>query len=93
MTNRRLTKEELTELFAPLLSDVRGRLITLSGGDAELLWALRRKLSKELTYDERSKPVQRKMLKLKKRSSKATDVRGAPKTCLSDMSCLTVSKR
>lgn len=64
--NRILTDVERDNLFIPLLSNVRHRLEELSGGDAQLLWALRRKLTTELGYDERGKPVQRKMLKLKK---------------------------
>jgi len=66
MPNRQLTDEERDKLFAPLIDDVRRRLKELSGGDNGLLWALRRKLYKELTYDERDKPMHRKMLKLKK---------------------------
>ena len=38
----------------------------MSGGDPELLFAYRRKLTKELSYDERSKPAQRKALKRRK---------------------------
>ena len=66
MPNRQLTKDELRDLFAPLLTEVRARLIELSHGDKALLWALRRKLFKELTYDERSKPMQRRALKTRK---------------------------
>ncbi|HEX7679757.1 MAG TPA: hypothetical protein VF713_16625 [Thermoanaerobaculia bacterium] len=39
----------------------------LSEGDPSLLWALRRKLAKELFYDERGKPTHRKLLKATKR--------------------------
>src|SRR5205814_1654815 len=60
MPNRQLTNEELKTLFTPLMADVRQRLDKLSGGDKELLWAIRRKLFKELAYDERGKPMQRK---------------------------------
>jgi ribosomal protein L44E len=67
MGNRQLTPSELEGLFAPLLSGVRERLQHLSGEDAELLWALRRKLAKELSYDERGKPMHRKLLKAQKR--------------------------
>jgi hypothetical protein len=56
----------LTELFNPLLKDVRARLEHLANGDADLHFALRRKLFKELIYDERSKPMQRRALKRKK---------------------------
>ena len=68
MANRQLTKEELDRLFSPLLEEVRSKLVELSGEDDELLWALQRKLSKELTYDERGKPAHRKKLKAKKRA-------------------------
>lgn len=67
MPNRQLTSEELEKLFAPLLFEVRERIISLSGGDKDLQWALRRKLFKELTYDERGKPMQRRKLKEMKR--------------------------
>jgi len=69
MPNRRLTDDERITLFGPLLVDVRNRLAALAGTDEALYWALRRKLSKELSYDERSRPVQRKKLKLAKRKS------------------------
>ena len=39
----------------------------LSGGDENLLWALRRKITKELGYDERGKPGHRTKLKQLKR--------------------------
>ena len=42
-------------------------MTTLSNGDLELLFALRRKIAKELTYDERSKPMERRKLKIAKR--------------------------
>jgi hypothetical protein len=67
MPNRQLTASELENLARPLLSEVRVRLAALSGGDADLLWALRRKLYKELTYDERKKPMARTALKKQKR--------------------------
>jgi hypothetical protein len=68
MPNRRLGPQELTELFNPLLVEVESRLEQLSGGDAELLWALRRKLAKELSYLERGKPMLRRLLKAAKRA-------------------------
>lgn len=46
---------------------VRAKLQELSGNDGSLLWALRRKLAKELLYDERGKPMHRKLLKSSKR--------------------------
>jgi hypothetical protein len=67
MPNRQLTAAELESLFRPLIAEVRGKLQTLSGDDRELLWALRRKLAKQLTYDERSRPGDRRALKAYKR--------------------------
>ena len=57
-----LTEEELKRANA-LLADIRGKLESLSGGDKELLFAYRRKIFKELGYDERSKPMVRRKLK------------------------------
>lgn len=65
MANRQLTAEELVRTRA-LLDDVRSRLAELSAGDKELLFAFRRKVYKELSYDERSKPMTRRALKDKK---------------------------
>ena len=62
MANPRLTPEQL-DLARTLLEDVRTRLKHLSGGDDELLFAYRRKVYKELAYDERSKPMARRRLK------------------------------
>ena len=67
MPNRRLTPEEISLLFSPLICDVRVRLKELAVDDKELLWALRRKLAKELTYDERGNPTYRTRLKKVKR--------------------------
>jgi hypothetical protein len=66
MGHRQLSDEEREKLFAPLLRHVRERLNVLSGGDSSLLFALRRKLAKELTYDERSRPADRRKLKHRK---------------------------
>jgi RNA polymerase-binding transcription factor DksA len=66
VANRQLSDDERKRLFEPLISEVRTRLKELSKGDDDLMWALRRKLTKELGYDERSKPMYRKILKLKK---------------------------
>lgn len=62
MTNRQLTPEELERANA-LLAEVRSKLDALSQGDKDLLFAYRRKIFKELTYDERSKPMVRRKLK------------------------------
>jgi len=69
MSNRILTGDERKQLFEPLINDIRARLKELSKGDNDLMWALRRKLTKELGFDERSKPMHRKILKLKKLAS------------------------
>ncbi len=67
MANRRLTGDKLQRLATPLLSELRSKLRELSGGDQSLLWALRRKVAKELSYDERGKSMLRKLLKATKR--------------------------
>ena len=65
MANRNLDVQELAKANE-LLTVVRERLEILSDGDRELLFAYRRKIAKELGYDERSKPGVRKKLKMKK---------------------------
>lgn len=67
MSTRKLTTTELESLFYPMIEDVRAKLKDLSSGDAELLFALRRKLAKELNYDERGKTSVRNKLKNLKR--------------------------
>lgn len=69
--NRQLTTGERDDLYMPLMAEVASRLLQLAGGDPDLLWALRRKLAKELTYLERSKPAQRKALKKRKTRAQA----------------------
>lgn len=66
MPNRRLTEDELAKAHK-MLAEVRAKLDCLSGGDKELLFAYRRKVYKELIYDERSKPMARRRLKQLKR--------------------------
>jgi hypothetical protein len=68
MPNRQLTSDELAHLFTPLIAKVRSRLLHLARGDKDLHWALR---AKELTYDERSGPGERR--KLKRLKSKEQD--------------------
>ena len=63
MANPQLTKEQRAQLFAPLFERVKAELHALTGGDARLMWALRRKLAKELVYIERSTPAARNKLK------------------------------
>ena len=76
MANRTLTLDELATANS-LLADIRHKLVSLSSGDDALLWALRRKVYKELTYDERGKPMERRKLK----ESKWKAQRGICPTC------------
>lgn len=66
MPNRNLTADELATANQ-LLDEIRRRLADLANGDNALLFAYRRKIYKELTYDERGKPAQRNQLKAFKR--------------------------
>lgn len=66
VANRRLNADQLA-VANKLLALVRSKLKLLSGGRRTLLWALRRKVYKELTYDERGKPTHRRKLKALKR--------------------------
>jgi hypothetical protein len=65
MPNRNLTPDELKSAN-DLLAEIRNRLVTLAGDDPLLLFAYRRKVMKELGYDERSKPGVRAKLKAMK---------------------------
>lgn len=65
MPNRILGDSELKNANA-LLETVRLCLKELGGEDNELLFAYRRKIYKELTYDERGKLGHRRKLKEKK---------------------------
>ena len=62
MPNRNLNADELKHANA-LLAEIRQRLVGLAGGDPLLLFAYRRKVTKELGYDERGKPGTRVILK------------------------------
>jgi hypothetical protein len=62
MPNRNLNVEELRHANK-LLSEIRDRLTVLAAGDPLLLFAYRRKVVKELGYDERGKPGVRGKLK------------------------------
>jgi hypothetical protein len=64
--NRRLTTEELAQANGALAA-IRERLIELADNDPDLLFAYRRKIYKELMYDERDKPMVRRKLKDAKR--------------------------
>ncbi len=62
MANKNLNAEEL-EHANKLLAQIRDQLKILSQDDPLLLFAYRRKIAKELTYDERGKPGARGKLK------------------------------
>jgi hypothetical protein len=62
MPNRNLKPNEL-EQANTVLNEIRNRIASLAGGDEELYFAYRRKIQKELSYDERGKPGHRKALK------------------------------
>jgi hypothetical protein len=62
MPNRNLNADELKSA-TELLVDIRKRLSDLAAGDPLLLFAYRRKVVKELGYDERGKPGARGKLK------------------------------
>ncbi|MGA2341230.1 MAG: hypothetical protein ABSF75_15150 [Terracidiphilus sp.] len=62
MPNRNLDPDELKYANA-LLAEIRERLASLATGDSQLLFAYRRKVVKELGYDERGKPGFRAKLK------------------------------
>lgn len=62
MANRKLKNGELM-VAAEILSSVRSQIAKASRGDLDLAWALRRKVYKELIYDERGKPAHRIKLK------------------------------
>jgi UTP:GlnB (protein PII) uridylyltransferase len=69
MPNRNLSADELKRANE-LLADIRARLISLAGADPLLLFAYRRKIAKELGYDERGKPGSRGKLKALKWGSR-----------------------
>jgi hypothetical protein len=62
MPNRNLNPDEL-ERANEFLADIRERLTSLAAGDPLLLFAYRRKVIKELGYDERGKLGVRAQLK------------------------------
>ena len=62
MPNPQLNKSQLKQA-KELFDEIRGKIKTLANNDPSLVFAFRRKIRKELMYDERSTPVQRKKLK------------------------------
>jgi hypothetical protein len=65
MPNRNLDEEEL-KLANSLLSEIRRKIDVLARGDSLLRFAYRRKISKELIYDERGKPMDCRKVKIQK---------------------------
>ena len=67
MHNRRLTEQEIENIAAPFLAEVRQKLQDAAADDETLLWALRRYIKIRLEHDERGKPIERRALKQRKR--------------------------
>jgi len=63
MPNRQLTKDEIQNIFKPLIHEIREMIIKAAHNNPEMHWALRRKIVKELGYDEKGHPMLRKQLK------------------------------
>ena len=70
MSNPQLDMEQLEQAHA-ILHSVRAQLDEASGGDPKLRFALSRKVQKELSYDERSKPAHRNKIKRERRIEQA----------------------
>ena len=66
MATPKLSKKQIETIFQPFFERVKKELEQLAAGDVNLLFALRRKLTKELGYLERSNPSHRNKLKRKK---------------------------
>lgn len=62
MANPRLNEKQLARANA-LLDEIRLKLRRLARGSADLLFAYRRKVAKELQYDERGKPMHRRRVR------------------------------
>ena len=62
MSNPQLKKPQLKQA-KELLDEIRDKIKALADNDHSLIFAFRRKIRKELMYDERGKPVQRRKLK------------------------------
>ena len=88
MANPQLTDEQQL-LAKEILASVREQLLAHSNGDGDLLFALRRKVQKELTHDERGNPNQRNRVKKAKRAEQdnrcpVCDVLLPEKDCILD---------
>jgi hypothetical protein len=66
MTNPQLTSLQRETLFEPLFALIKSEFERLAAGDPKILWALRRKVTKELSYLERGDPQKRHALKHRK---------------------------
>ncbi|MBI5152862.1 MAG: hypothetical protein HZA36_00140 [Parcubacteria group bacterium] len=62
MSNPQLNETQLKQAHR-LIAKVRKWIETLAKNNPEAIFAFRRKIYKELMYDERSKPMERKRLK------------------------------
>jgi UTP:GlnB (protein PII) uridylyltransferase len=63
MENPKLNKKQLQQAGI-FLNKIRLEINKLAHNDQKLIFAFRKKIRKELTYDERSKPSVRKKLKM-----------------------------
>lgn len=66
MPNPRLNETQLKQAHK-LIARIRKEIKTLAKNNPEAIFAFRRKIYKELMYDERGKPAKRKKLKSKMR--------------------------
>ncbi len=62
MANSQLNQKQLSKANE-LLNKIRKEINTLTNNNPELIFAFRRKIYKELIYNERGKPMKRKKLK------------------------------
>lgn len=92
MPNRRLIPTELEDARL-LLTMVRAGLRQLAGDDADLLFALRRKVYKELSYDERDKPTAAAGSRHRSVRSRAASALSAQGRSLKEIVCWTGSTR
>jgi len=66
MSNPQLNENQLAQAHK-LIAKIKKEIETLAKNNPEAIFAFRRKIYKELMYDERSKPMERKKLKDKMR--------------------------
>lgn len=63
MPNPTLSEDDRKHLFRPLFAEIVAMITKAAGGNEDRLWALRRKIAKELTYLERGRSRDRAKLK------------------------------